>query len=60
MYVSPGRTATQGPSGYVKEVPTPTAYGLDLQPVAEPAFDRLAKAYTRGRFCRDTSKLLTH
>jgi len=34
--------------------------GLDLSPVDEPAFDRLAKAYTRGRFCRDTSKLLTH
>ncbi len=34
--------------------------GLDLQPLDEPAFDRLADAYTRGRFCRDTSKLLTH
>ena len=35
--------------------------GLDLQPHDEPAFDRLADAYTgRGRFSRDTTKLLSH
>ena len=34
---------------------------IDLDPSDEPAFDRLADTYTgRGRFCRDTSKLLTH
>jgi len=35
--------------------------GLDQQPLDEPAFDRLANAYTgQGRFCRDTTKLFTH
>ena len=35
--------------------------GIDLDPSDEPAFDRLADTYTgRGRFCRDTTKLLTH
>ena len=33
---------------------------IDLDPSDEPAFDRLADTYTgRGRFCRDTTKLLT-
>ncbi len=35
--------------------------GIDLTDLDEPAFDRLADAYTgAGRFCRDTTKLLTH
>ena len=35
--------------------------GIDLNPSDEPAFDRLTETYTgRGRFCRDTTKLLTH
>ena len=35
--------------------------GIDLDPCDEPAFDRLTDTYTRrGRFCRDTAKLLTH
>ena len=35
--------------------------GIDLDPSDEPAFDRLTETYTgRGRFCRDTTKLLTH
>lgn len=35
--------------------------GIDLAATDEPAFDRLAETYTgRGRFCRDTTKLLTH
>ena len=35
--------------------------GTDLYVSDEPAFDRLADTYTgRGRFCRDTTKLLTH
>ena len=35
--------------------------GIDLDPSDEPAFDRLTDTYTgRGRFCRDTTKLLTH
>ena len=35
--------------------------GIDLNPPDEPAFDRLTETYTgRGRFCRDTTKLLTH
>ena len=34
---------------------------IDLDPSDEPAFDRLTDAYTgHGRFCRDTTKLLTH
>jgi len=34
--------------------------GIDLTPLDEPAFERLANTYTgRGRFCRDTTKLLT-
>jgi transposase len=47
-------------SSLYRTVKTILDNGLDLGPVDEPAFDRLAKAYTRGRFCRDTSKLLTH
>lgn len=35
--------------------------GLDQHPVKEDLFDTLASAYTgRGRFSRDTQKLLTH
>ena len=35
--------------------------GLDQQALDETAFDRLGQAYTgRGRFSRDTKKLLTH
>ena len=35
--------------------------GLDQHPVQEKLFDSLAEAYTgRGRFSRDTRKLLTH
>lgn len=35
--------------------------GLDLIALSEPALDRLTSTYTgRGRFCRDTTKLLTH
>ena len=34
---------------------------IDLEPSDEPAFDRLTDTYTgRGRFSRDTTKLLTH
>jgi len=35
--------------------------GLDQQPLDESGFDQLSQAYTgRGRFSRDTKKLLTH
>lgn len=48
-------------SPHYRTIKTILENGLDQQPLDEASFDQLGDAYTgRGRFSRDTRKLLTH